>query len=87
MIDKDGNLKCKGCNKKLGDTLNGSVEIVCPRCGVFNKFDSKQQYNSHKLTRVTWSVVYLIYDKDKREKGSKEVHYLQVSFAIFLLLL
>ena len=31
-------LRCKNCNKKLGENLDGVVEIVCPRCGHFNSF-------------------------------------------------
>lgn len=38
MIDKFNNLRCDGCGKKLGDNLQGSVELVCPRCHRFNKF-------------------------------------------------
>lgn len=53
MIDKNNNLKCDGCAKKLGENLVGTVEIVCPRCKRFNKFDSKKQYNSHKLLQVS----------------------------------
>ena len=51
-------LRCSGCNKKLAEgDFQGRVEIVCPRCGKFNAFDSKKQYNSHKLTQLTKSVV------------------------------
>jgi len=59
MIDKDGSLRCDGCNRVLGKNLIGRVEIVCPnsRCKRFNKFDSGKQYNSHKLTSLTQSVV------------------------------
>ena len=35
-------LRCKNCHKKLGANLKGKVEIVCPRCGVFNTFDADQ---------------------------------------------
>ena len=57
MIDKDNNLKCDGCAKKLGENLDGTVEIVCSRCKRYNKFDSKKQYNSHKLTQLIKNVV------------------------------
>ena len=46
-IDKQGNLKCDGCGKKLGENLKGRIEIVCPRCKRYNVFTSG--YNSHKL--------------------------------------
>jgi phage FluMu protein Com len=35
-------IRCKKCNKLLGKQLEGSVDVVCPRCGVFNHFDSKK---------------------------------------------
>ena len=38
MIDKDKNIRCDGCGKKLGENLQGRVEIVCPRCKRYNKF-------------------------------------------------
>lgn len=40
MIDKDGNLRCDQCGKKLGENLEGRIEIVCPRCKRFNVFDA-----------------------------------------------
>ena len=43
-------VRCKKCGKKLGDKLEGTIEIVCPRCGVFNKFASG--YNSHLLATL-----------------------------------
>ena len=42
MIDKDQNLRCDGCNKKLGLHLQGYVEMVCPRCKKFNIFDTNK---------------------------------------------
>lgn len=30
--------RCKGCSKLLARNVTGSVEVVCPRCGVFNTF-------------------------------------------------
>ncbi len=42
-------LRCKKCNKKLC-LFDGSVEIVCPRCGCYNSTSSG--YNSHKLVAV-----------------------------------
>ena len=33
-------LRCKKCGKKLGADLIGEVAIVCPRCGVYNSFES-----------------------------------------------
>jgi len=41
------NTLCKNCGKKLGENLEGRIEIVCPRCGVFNKFIS--EYSSYKI--------------------------------------
>jgi len=41
MIDQNGGLRCDGCGKKLGENLQGKIEIVCPRCHLFNKFDAK----------------------------------------------
>ena len=38
MIDKDKNIRCDGCGKKLGENLQGRVEIVCPRCKQYNVF-------------------------------------------------
>ena len=37
MIENN-NLRCDGCGKKLGENLQGQVEIVCPRCKRYNKF-------------------------------------------------
>jgi len=31
-------VRCKKCNRKLAENLNGTVEIVCPRCGHFNNY-------------------------------------------------
>jgi len=31
-------IRCKGCNKKLGEDLEGEVRIVCPRCHFHNVF-------------------------------------------------
>jgi len=42
VIDKDQNLRCDGCNKKLGLHLQGYVEMVCPRCKKFNIFDTNK---------------------------------------------
>jgi len=42
MIDYLGALRCNGCRKKLGANLNGQVEIVCPKCNRFNKFDTSE---------------------------------------------
>jgi len=36
MIDKDGNIRCNGCGKKLAEHLEGKIEIVCPRCKRYN---------------------------------------------------
>jgi len=44
-------LRCK-CGKKLGENLYGRVEIVCHRCGYFNKFTSSTFYKSHKLIKI-----------------------------------
>jgi len=52
MIDKQGNLKCDGCGKKLGENLKGRIEIVCPRCKRFNVFDTLPQYISHKAVSL-----------------------------------
>ena len=41
MIDKSGNVRCDGCGKKLGENLNGYLEVVCPRCKRFNVFDTE----------------------------------------------
>ena len=49
MIDKDGSLRCDGCGKKLGLRVEGRVELVCPRCKRYNKFESTPEYKSHKL--------------------------------------
>ena len=40
-------LRCGGCKKKLGENLQGRVDIVCPRCKRYNVFISN--YQSHKL--------------------------------------
>ncbi len=31
-------LRCGNCNKKLGENLDGRIEIVCPRCKQYNVF-------------------------------------------------
>ena len=36
-------LRCQGCGKKLGEKLEGRVEIVCPRCKRFNVFVIKKK--------------------------------------------
>ncbi len=38
-IRKDS--RCKHCGKKLGSDLEGEIKIVCPRCGVYNYFKTK----------------------------------------------
>ncbi len=40
MIDEKGNLRCDQCGKKLGENLEGHIEVVCPRCKRFNVFDN-----------------------------------------------
>ena len=45
------NLRCNGCGKKLGENLEGRVEIVCPRCKYYNVFES-HEYKSHKLVAL-----------------------------------
>ena len=40
-------LRCGGCNKKLGENLEGRVEIVCSRCRQYTVFVS--EYQSHKV--------------------------------------
>lgn len=44
-------LRCGNCNKKLGENLQGRVDIVCPRCKRLNVFVS-HNYRSHKLIGV-----------------------------------
>lgn len=41
-------LRCGNCDKKLGENLQGRVDIVCPRCKHYNVFIS-HDYQSHKL--------------------------------------
>lgn len=53
MIDKDLALRCDGCKKKLGEELTGRVAIVCPRCKRYNVFNSKKEYQSHRLVGLT----------------------------------
>lgn len=48
MITPNGDLRCDGCGKKLGDNLEGKLEIVCPRCNKFNKFDSAKAFDMSK---------------------------------------
>lgn len=51
-IDKDGTLRCDGCNKKLAVKLIGYLEIVCIYCDYFNVFDTSRlpkRYYSHKV--------------------------------------
>jgi len=43
-------VRCKNCNKKLGEELEGSIKIVCPKCKHYNSFSSG--YKSHKLLSV-----------------------------------
>ena len=40
MITQNGDLRCDGCGKKLGEHLEGKIEIVCPRCKRYNLFDA-----------------------------------------------
>ena len=55
MIDK-GELRCKGCGKKLALKLEGKLEIYCPRCKRFNIFESAPEYKSHKLLALKMKV-------------------------------
>ena len=54
MIDKDGFLRCDGCNKKFGQLLPGgivkSLVILCPRsnCKKYNVFN-----NTKPLTKTS----------------------------------
>ncbi len=54
MIDKNDNLRCDGCGKKLGANLQGQVEIVCPRCKRYNKYViiGSNQYQSYKVVAL-----------------------------------
>jgi len=55
-MTKDEELRCKGCNKKLGEELVGRVAIVCPRCKRYNTFDTNalpKQYSNHKILGLT----------------------------------
>jgi len=38
VISKE--VRCLQCGKKLGENLEGKIEIVCPRCGHYNKFNN-----------------------------------------------
>ena len=44
MVPVMKELRCGGCNKKLGGDLEGRVTIVCPRskCKRYNVFDSQK---------------------------------------------
>lgn len=37
-MNYDGSLRCSNCGKKLGEHLQGKIEIVCPRCHFFEVF-------------------------------------------------
>ncbi len=37
MIDE---LRCDGCGKKLGENLQGRLEVVCPRCHRYSVYDT-----------------------------------------------
>lgn len=50
IVPINGDLRCKKCGKKLGSELQGRVAIVCPKCSVYNIFDTG--YTSHKLTAL-----------------------------------
>jgi phage FluMu protein Com len=45
MIDSNGNLRCDNCGKKLGENLEGRIEIVCPRCHYYNVFTDVKRSN------------------------------------------
>ncbi len=55
MIDYKGYLRCDGCNTILGRNLEGKIEIICyrSRCKRNNVFNSKREYQSHKLADLT----------------------------------
>ena len=36
-------VRCSNCGKKLAENLDGKVEIVCPRCHMFQKYECKYQ--------------------------------------------
>lgn len=40
MIDKNGALRCDGCDKMLALRLEGELEIYCPRCHYYNKIQA-----------------------------------------------
>ncbi len=40
IVPINGDLRCKQCGKKLASALKGRVAIVCPRCSVYNTFET-----------------------------------------------
>jgi len=49
-------LRCKNCNKKIGEHFTGHIEVVCPRCGHYNVFSSdltnKEEGNRVKIIEL-----------------------------------
>lgn len=43
MITKKDELRCDNCGKKLGENLQGHLEVVCPRCKHYLVFDSSSR--------------------------------------------
>jgi len=42
MIDNQGHVRCSQCNKAHGVKLEGKFEWYCPRCGFFNREDTRK---------------------------------------------
>ena len=57
MIEQNGDLRCDNCHKKLGEHLEGMIQIVCPRCHYFNKFQTEN-------ADMTLAKVYSLLDKE-----------------------
>mgnify|MGYP001614090129 FL=1 len=54
MIAENGDLRCDQCGKKLGEHLEGTIEIVCPRCKRFNVFvTTVDAISKLPLTRIS----------------------------------
>ena len=47
-------LRCKRCNKKLGENFEGKLSFVCPRCQTYNKVEERddEQTRPHRTLQA-----------------------------------